>query len=77
MEGLLSVGLILTDASVKSQLPVSATLPSARTRLLGRDRELGRIAALLKHPSVRLLTITGPGGELRTMNVLAASRIAA
>jgi predicted ATPase/class 3 adenylate cyclase len=39
-----------------------ATLPALHHRLVGRERELDRIEALLATPGVRLVTICGPGG---------------
>ena len=40
-------------------------LPVPATAFLGREEELGEIAALLERPDVRLLTLSGPGGSGR------------
>lgn len=41
-------------------------LPIAATSFLGRERELAEVLALLSQPTVRLLTLTGPGGTGKT-----------
>jgi predicted ATPase/DNA-binding CsgD family transcriptional regulator len=41
-------------------------LPVELTPLLGREREAKQLHALLDHPSIRLVTITGPGGVGKT-----------
>ena len=41
-------------------------LPVQPASLLGRDREVAEIRALLLRPDVRLLTLTGPGGTGKT-----------
>ena len=41
-------------------------LPAQPTPLVGRERELDEILALVRNPVVRLLTLTGPGGTGKT-----------
>ena len=43
-----------------------ASLPVTLTSLVGRDQELDHISDLLRHPDVRLLTLTGTGGIGKT-----------
>ena len=62
-----------------SDAPVDATsaLPEPLNRLLGRERELEALAALLSRRDVRLLVLTGAGGSGKTRLALAAAHLAA
>lgn len=44
----------------------SAVVPASSAPMLGRDAELSHLTALLKLPSTRLVTLTGPGGVGKT-----------
>src|SRR6266545_6770122 len=50
-----------------------ANLPAQPTVLIGREREIAEVTALLRHDDVRLLTLTGPGGTGKTRLALQAA----
>lgn len=44
----------------------AAPLPVPPTALIGREQELADLTALLRQPTTRLITVTGPGGSGKT-----------
>lgn len=53
------------------QLPALHMLPAQATPLVGREREIAEVCSLLEQPTVRLLTLAGPGGIGKTRLSLA------
>ena len=55
----------------------ATNLPVPATPFLGREQELEDVAALLRRPDVRLVTLTGPGGSGKTrLSLQAAGAVA-
>ena len=49
-----------------TQTPKLINFPTLNTSFVGRDEKLGEIAAAINEPSIRLLTLIGPGGIGKT-----------
>jgi len=66
--------LASSTAAAGASGPALSQLPQPLTRLVGRDRELARLAELMADPEVRIVTLTGPGGVGKTRLALEAAR---
>lgn len=54
-------------------VPDRSALPRPLTRLVGRDAELAMVSGLVADPSVRLVTMVGPGGVGKTRLAIAVA----
>ena len=66
-------GMTPSARSAPGSLP-PPTMPLERTRLIGRDDELGLILRGLANPSIAILTVTGPGGIGKTRLAVETAR---
>ena len=74
----LEQAILRHDASIAPSLPPSpevAPLPSFLAPLVGRERELQEVVAMLSDEGVRLVTLTGLGGVGKTRLAVAAARV--
>jgi predicted ATPase len=61
---------------LKTLEPPPSNLPAALTKFIGREQELTAVTTLLRRESVRLVTLTGPGGTGKTrLGVQAAAAL--
>jgi predicted ATPase len=63
---------LLTPFPARQRVPTGA-LPIPLTRLIGREREVAGLGALLRDSDVRLVTLTGPGGVGKTRLAVAVA----
>jgi predicted ATPase/DNA-binding SARP family transcriptional activator len=54
--------------------PPVPRLPAPVTRFFGREEELEHVGSLLRDPTTRLITLTGPGGSGKTRLAIEAAR---
>ncbi len=59
--------VIFPQPSPDERTPLSSTLlPAPLTPLIGRERAIAAVCALISRPEVRLVTLTGTGGVGKT-----------
>jgi predicted ATPase/class 3 adenylate cyclase len=63
---LVAEGLVREFPALSTLDSRPTNLPAQSTALIGRERELADVVALLRQRDVRLLTLTGPGGAGKT-----------
>ncbi|MGC5076245.1 DUF4062 domain-containing protein [Agrococcus sp. DT81.2] len=70
-----AAGAAVPDAASPDLL--AARIPSPYTRLIGRQREVADVLALLQDPGTRLVTLLGPGGIGKSRLAIAVAQAAA
>lgn len=70
---LVAPGLATSFPPLRTLVPRRTNLPAPTTSFVGREREVAEVADLLRDPSVRLVTLTGPGGTGKTRLSLQAA----
>src|SRR5215204_759876 len=63
----------LLSAALTTASPRAVGIPRPLTALIGRDRELGELEALLRDDRLRLLTLSGPAGVGKTRLAVAVA----
>lgn len=66
MERLMSADRLPSDKIKPGQTAQTANLPIQPTPFIGREDELAQLSALLNDPSIKLITLLGPGGIGKT-----------
>jgi predicted ATPase/DNA-binding SARP family transcriptional activator len=61
--------------SAAGRLPPQAAVPAPHSALVGREKEITGIRALLARPGVRLITVLGPGGVGKTRLVMDVAQL--
>jgi predicted ATPase/DNA-binding CsgD family transcriptional regulator len=61
------------ESTVVAPAPHTLRLQSPLTPFIGRERQVAQVCALLARPSVRLVTLSGPGGIGKTRLALAVA----
>jgi predicted ATPase/DNA-binding winged helix-turn-helix (wHTH) protein len=65
---------VVTEARTAVETKPGARLPLYLTRFIGREAELATLRGLFAAPDVRLITLTGPGGNGKTRLAVEAAK---
>jgi len=66
-------GFTIVEGAGNDRRAISSALPIPRTSLVGRDAALANLDAFLRDATVRLVTLTGPGGIGKTRLAIEAA----